>query len=278
MAIELKPTGGKYQYQGHQCTIFSLPDLGQDFALLLQEAVQHTNRLGRKGIVFLDMNEIPFKLPFDFALCDKSDPDHFVIIIDCKQAYLFHLAHELAHLLPRFYDIDKWRVLSVEGKPIENWPLFAKCVRRIEHLLSDVHVDAEVIRRGFSIEDHFLEQSNLVLPHLVLPLFMYDGEDMFDFFDKLRLAANYLQCKYQLDAASRCGPVDTAFKERLSRAEQVIRVKWPTSFGLAYLINELIAEEEFLGGFDQTKFGKIGEKAMVMLSLFGVRGPTVVFD
>lgn len=273
MAIQLKPTDRKYKYKGYQCTIYSLPDLGENFDLLLAESVAHSKKLGKKDIIFLEMSDIPFKLPSDFATCDKSEPDCFVIIIDSKDAYPFYLAHELVHLLHVFYDIDQWRLLKVAGKPIEYWPLFAKCIRRIEHFLSDIHIDAEVIRRGFSIEDHFLEQLKLALP-----VFTYNGENAVDFYYKLSLAANYLQLKYQLDAALRHGLICHSFEEELNKTEEAMKVKWPISFRMVFLMNKLIEKEDFLQGFDRPKFTRIGEKTGVMLTLFGVPGPPVNFE
>ena len=272
VALHIEPTDMEYTYKGCLCKVFSPAELGEQFDGLLAEVIHHAQLLAKNGVILLDMNEFPSRFPFDFAMCDKEEPDYFVLLADFEQAYPFHVAHELVHLLPSFYEIDKWGLLQIEGRQIGSWPLFEKCIRRIEHLLSDIHVDAEAISRGFLIDEHFPGQVRLGLPVWTTQ------EVTLDFYDKVRAATNYLQCKYQVKNSLAYGYACGAAKMLFEDAEEAMRTHWPYSFKIASLMNERILIENFFEGFDRTKFERICDKAIVMLHLLGVPGPTVQFQ
>lgn|GEM_PF-2495941 len=272
MAIEAEPTALVYTYKGCRCRVFSAARLGEELQLLLSQVEEHVHEHGKKGVHLLDMNEVTFRLPYDFAMVDKEEPEYFVVLADLRQAYPFHLAHELVHLLPGFYDIDRCGLLRVDGKPLETWPLLAMCVRRIEHLLTDIHVDAEVVARGIQIEAHFAEQVGLALPIRTTP------EATLDMYDRVRAATNYLQCRYQvLSASTRAHPCE-AQKALLQQVDGDMMGRWPYSWGIACFLNKSIMDEGFLDAYDAGKFGRIVDKAIVMLRAVQVPGPTVQWE
>jgi len=269
MAIQFETTNRYYTYKGCNCQVLNTPYIGENFKSLMEEALAYTNHLGKEEIIFIEMSDLNFKPPFDFAYCDRSLDDCFAIIINSKSCYPFYLAHELVHLLPDFHDIDNYRILTIEGQPIENWPLFSQCVRTIEHLLSDIHIDSEVIKRGFSIEEHFSEQLSLGCPVF--------GDDIyfFDLYDNVRLASNYLQSYYQLKNAIQINSVDSSLSAELNNIYITMSSRCRAAFSIAWIIDALITQHAFLDEFSNEKFSAIVDSVMRFLRQIGVPSPDI---